>query len=241
MKRRLELNNIYLEVNIVKMNRKTMAIHLSEDDIVIVKAPKGISDKIVMDFVHSKKDWIYERYIRRQQEEATRIRFCQGSKIAFAGDYLSISLVVKESIRGKHLVKYNPISKELTIFSKNINLQEEELIREVVRRWYIQEARTAIEEKAKYYANIFGVTYEKISIKEQKSVWGSCSGKRNLNFNFKLIMMPEEILDYVVIHELAHLLEMNHSPRFWIRVESLCPNYRYYKDWLKVEGYKYKF
>ncbi|MBQ8597165.1 MAG: M48 family metallopeptidase, partial [Lachnospiraceae bacterium] len=80
------------------------------------------------------------------------------------------------------------------------------------------------------------VTYEDIRIKDQKSRWGSCSSKGNLNFNWRIVMAPEPVCDYVVIHELCHLVHLDHSERFWKLVESICPGYEQYKKWLKTNG-----
>lgn len=84
-----------------------------------------------------------------------------------------------------------------------------------------------------------GVSYGSITVREQKTRWGSCSAKGNLNFNWKLVLMPEEILDYVVVHELAHRLQMNHSTEFWDEVEKILPDYRKRRQWLKENGQKY--
>ena len=84
-----------------------------------------------------------------------------------------------------------------------------------------------------------GVSYGSITVREQKTRWGSCSAKGNLNFNWKLVLMPEEILEYVVVHELAHRLQMNHSTEFWDEVEKILPDYRKRRQWLKENGQKY--
>lgn len=81
-------------------------------------------------------------------------------------------------------------------------------------------------EKVKYYANIMGVTYGKVTIRNQKTKWGSCSGKGNLNLNYRLYYMPEELMDYVIIHELSHRKFMNHSKDFWNEVSKYCPDYK---------------
>ena len=100
-------------------------------------------------------------------------------------------------------------------------------------------AARILEEKCRLFAEQMGVTYGKISVREQKTRWGSCSFKGNLNFNWKLAQMPEEIQDYLVVHELAHRLEMNHSPAFWAVVEGILPDYRNRRRWLKENGKNY--
>ena len=88
------------------------------------------------------------------------------------------------------------------------------------------------------YAPRLGVRYGRVAVRDQRSRWGSCSQKGNLNFNWKLIMAPEEALTYVVIHELCHLIEFNHSPRFWRLVEGQMPEYECWKKWLEAHGSK---
>ncbi len=104
------------------------------------------------------------------------------------------------------------------------------------KKLYRSQAREVISRRAAYFAPLMGVSYNRIAIKETKTRWGSCSAKGNLNFHWKLILMPAKILDYVVVHELAHLKEMNHSPRFWVQVEKMLPDYRQRRKWLKEHG-----
>ena len=104
------------------------------------------------------------------------------------------------------------------------------------RSRYIEIARDIFTRKTEYYARIMGVSYGRISIREQKTRWGSCSSKGNLNFNWRLILAPEEVLDYVVVHELAHRREMNHSKAFYAIVESVLPDYRTARKWLRDKG-----
>ena len=104
------------------------------------------------------------------------------------------------------------------------------------RRAGVQKALKIFPERTAYFAARMGVTYGRITIREQKTRWGSCSSAGNLNFNWKLVLMPLEILDYVVVHELAHRKEMNHSPKFWVIVEREMPDYQERKQKLKELG-----
>lgn len=99
-----------------------------------------------------------------------------------------------------------------------------------------QKAQAYIPERVEYFANIMGVDYGRITIRKQKTRWGSCSGKGNLNFNCLLMLAPPEVIDYVVIHELCHRKEMNHSRAFWREVEKVMPDYKKSVLWLKDQG-----
>ena len=98
------------------------------------------------------------------------------------------------------------------------------------------EALKVIPERVEYFAKVIGVTYGKITVRNQKTRWGSCSSKGNLNFNCLLMLAPPEVLDYVVVHELCHRRQMNHSKAFWLEVEKVLPDYKEARKWLKEEG-----
>ena len=99
-----------------------------------------------------------------------------------------------------------------------------------------ERAMSVIPQRVKYYADIMGVHYGRITIRNQKTRWGSCSSKGNLNFNCLLMLAPDEAIDYVVVHELCHLKEMNHSPKFWAEVKKVLPDYEKQKAWFKENG-----
>lgn len=109
-------------------------------------------------------------------------------------------------------------------------------VREQVRLWLRSQAHNKILQSVRKYSLIFGFTYGKIRIKDTVSRWGSCSREGNLNFNWRIIMAPSEVIDYLVIHETAHLQELNHSGAFWGIVKKRCPEYRSSIAWLKSFG-----
>lgn len=100
----------------------------------------------------------------------------------------------------------------------------------------VELAKQVVPAKVAYYARLMGVTYGRIAIRTQKTRWGSCTSEGNLNFNCLLMVAPPEVLDYIVVHELSHRVEMNHSAKFWAHVEKVLPEYREAHKWLKENG-----
>ena len=127
----------------------------------------------------------------------------------------------------KHLQKARERERELSSIAPLTKAELRQLADQAVR---------IIPERVWHYAPLIGVTYGRITIRNQKSKWGSCSARGNLNFNCLLMDAPGEVLDYVVVHELCHRKEMNHSPAFWAEVARVCPDYKAHIKWLKTEG-----
>lgn len=107
---------------------------------------------------------------------------------------------------------------------------------EVMDRRYRQAARSYFTKRCEYYQQLTGGRYTRITIRDQKTRWGSCSSTGTLSFNYRLMFAPPRVLDYVVVHELCHLTHMNHSRAFWDLVASVLPDYRVYRSWLKEHG-----
>lgn len=122
------------------------------------------------------------------------------------------------------------------IESSPVDVKHEHLI-----RLYKKQAKLLIPERVNYWANAMGLYPTKLSLRGQKTRWGSCSSKGEISLNWKLIAAPPEILDYVVIHELAHLKHHNHSKAFWSLVEAYCPEYQGLKKWLRENHYGFEF
>lgn len=166
---------------IIRSDRKTIAIQIQPDGKVLVRAPKRMRMEEIRRFVDSKAGWIE-----------------------------------------KHL------SNCTTQNQQKLTAQELKALRE--------KACILVTERVQYYAPLIGVTYNQIAIRAQYTRWGSCSSKGNLNFNCLLALVPMEVLDYVVVHELCHRKELNHSERFWNEVAKILPDYRVRQKWLKDNG-----
>ena len=152
----------------------------------------------------------------------------EGSRICVEGRGLALHLKPGSRIRAEigddEMILHLP------------DAENDECVRAAIRQVLSRRALARIRERLNHYAPLIGVEFGRVAIRDQKSRWGSCSAKHNLNFNWKLIMAPPQALDYVVIHELCHLIEFNHSRRFWSLVEKQMPEYEVWKKWLKAHG-----
>lgn len=175
---------------IIYSNRKTLAIQITSDSRVRVRAPRQMSRAEIESFLTEKESWVL-KHLRNMPQTDTS-----------ASDPASAPLSDSE------------------------------------RRRYIHMAREIFTRQVRFYADRMNVSYGRISIREQKTRWGSCSSAGNLNFNWRLIFAPPAVLDYVVVHELAHRKEMNHSAAFYAIVEQVLPDYRSSQKWLRENGHQ---
>ncbi|MHB9095146.1 MAG: M48 family metallopeptidase [Eubacteriales bacterium] len=203
---------------------------------VVVSAPGFLNQREVISFVEKKGEWILRKFsVLQQVLSANPDRaLVDGEELLFQGD--SFTLQVSE-YQGKN----TKVALRNGCFVVHINYavpvqERREEIRRKLEDLYKRLAREAVTERLDYFGPQLGLKYNAVRIKEQKTRWGSCSGKGNLNFNWKVVMAPSDIIDYVVVHELCHLAHMNHSREFWHLVESQLPDYRERKQWLKQNG-----
>jgi predicted metal-dependent hydrolase len=206
--------------------RKTLGLIVERDKSVVVLAPDGTSTETVEAFVERKKFWLFEKikYSPKFGEPKPQTPFVSGKAIPYLGKNYKLD-VVEESIDGIH-------------FASKFQVSRDKLDRapRLLFIWYKDRAKEKIIPKVERYARQLGVEYNDILISDLKYRWGSCTLKGNLNFNWRLIKAPHFVINYVVIHELAHLLELNHSDRFWNIVKVQMPNYLEAKEWLRVNG-----
>lgn len=141
---------------------------------------------------------------------------------------------IRKHLRNFEKTKFPIKSDEVLLFGKPV---APDLFATGEEKWYRAEAKQYIETKLKEYAVKFGFTYNRVSIRSARSRWGSCSAKKNLSFNWKLIKAPQEVVDYVILHELVHTEIMDHSKRFWSRVAEVCPRYKEHRSWLRTYGH----
>lgn len=211
---------------IIRTKRKTIALQITDDATLIVKAPLNVNNKTIKAVVLKHKKWIEQK--KREIDERTPKfspkEFVNGEGFLFLGRYYKLKIVDKQEV---------PLR-----FENNFYLSKDALpqAREVFIEWYKKIAYEKISERVEWYAQKRGFKHDKANITNAQKRWGSCSNK-NLNFPWRLIMAPLPVIDYVVIHELVHIEEKNHSKAFWNKIKMLMPDYEKHKEWLKKNSY----
>jgi predicted metal-dependent hydrolase len=203
------------DYTMIRTNRKTLAIHI-RDGSVEVRAPLRISEAEIDNFVVSNEKWIQKKLAEAKslQQQRSDFSLSYGDKIALFGqDY---PIVGRSSDR---------IGFDGQQFLLPSGLEAEE-IRQACIQIYRMSAKSELTEKAVSFGDSMHVMPTAVKINGSKTRWGSCSTKHSLNFSWRLMMAPEDVVDYVVVHELAHIKEMNHSTRFWSVVADVVPDYR---------------
>ncbi len=201
-------------------NRKSISINIQPDQSVLVKAPLRASDKDISALLKHHEDWI------GQKQQQLRLR----SEIQPANTYWYLGKTYPLEVR---LTQKNIIEVTDKIYIATAN---KVYWKKYLESWYRQQSRKVILDRVVRYAGISGLSYRSVALTSAQTRWGSCSSNKTLNFNWKLIMAPLEVIDYVVAHELAHLTEMNHSADFWETVRKMDPLYREHRTWLKRNG-----
>lgn len=232
----VQFGNKIINYNIIRSNRKTLGLEVNLEEGVLVRAPKNTDKDRIKKIVTKKAEWITRKLKEFDEVKPSPApkEFMSGEKLLYIGRRYRIKLINKD---------INNVSVKLFqgkfIIEANNNLSDEKRrikIRNEVENWYRKHAKEKITERVNKYIKQVGENPNNIKIKKQKKRWGSCSSIGNLNFNWKLIMAPMSIIDYIVVHELVHLKYPNHSKDFWNLVEAIIPDYQKKQKWLKING-----
>ena len=222
MKRKIRCGSGYIEYTLVQTTRRDILIQALEGGLTKIYAPKyaRLSDIDAVVRENAEK-------IAAMKESLRPMPLKNGDTVRVEGTPRVVSIT-----RGQPSVQLNENSFIITAPDPD----DADAVRAQAQAYLSALALARIRSRIAHYQPLIGVTFNRVTIRAQRSRWGSCSSKNNLNFNWKLILAPEQCLDYVVIHELCHLIEFNHSTRFWNLVEAQMKDYRVWKDWLKING-----
>ena len=220
------INYIHMNPNkIIRSKRKTLSLTINENAELIFRAPKRLSIEKIQDFINEKENWINrkKRLIENQIKDVTS----NHNKLLYLGNLFPIN------------VEQNA-SKELFFTGEEFiaNSIEPDSLSLSIKKWYKNKFKEIALPRVAYFANKHNLMVNQVRIKNQKTMWGSCSSKNNINLNYLLLMAPMGVIDYVIVHELVHTIHRNHSTDFWDSVESIMPEFQEHKRWLKKNGYK---
>ena len=211
---------------IIRTNRKSFSLEIKPDGRLIVRAPKSASDALVKSMVAKKADWIAKTQTRlaKQYPNLKEKTYHPGEQFWYLGEKYPLRLTERKrpllDLNGEFLL-YKGAQKR----AKDIFIE-----------WYREETRNITADLIQKYVRQYQFKFNQVHITSARTRWGSCSGKNNLNFTYRLSMAPLDVIDYVVVHELAHLKVRNHSKAFWTVVAEIKPDYHRNRKWLKQNG-----
>ena len=215
-----------LDYRIVYSRRRSLSLSVERDASVVVRAPQGTPEEKIRQAVEAQKLWLFQKINHEQKYPATRQRkeFVSGETITYLGRNYRLE-VTEQAITGVRFHSRFIISR-----------QNQPHAAKLFRGWYIARAHERIPSQARYFAEAMGVRFNRVLISDLKVRWGSCTPRANLNFNWRIMRAPAHVIDYLVVHELAHLLEPNHTPGYWNIVAVQVPHFEGVKEWLREHG-----
>ncbi|MFS2137264.1 M48 family metallopeptidase [Duganella sp. Dugasp56] len=230
-KRQLMVGEFILEYELRRSTRRSIGFMI-DDDGLRVTAPKRISIAEIDNAIRTKQHWILDKLKERRERRAARlekppVEWNDGAQLPYLGADITLRLLVG----GRNRTSYNPATRELSMVL--IPGATETLLKERVKAWYQQEAKLLFEQRLDLYAARLGVRYHSFGLSSAGTRWGSCTVDRKIRLNWKLIHFSLPLIDYVIAHELSHILEMNHSAQFWNTVGLIYPEYEEAKNLLR--------
>jgi predicted metal-dependent hydrolase len=230
-KRQLMVDEFVLEYTLRRSTRKSIGFMI-DDDGLRVTAPKRVSITEIDNAIRTKQHWILSKLKERRERRAARlekppVEWVDGTQLPYLGADITLRLLVG----GRNRSSYDPATRELTMVM--VPGASEELLKERVKLWYQQEAKLLFEQRLDLFAARLGVRYHSFGLSSAGTRWGSCTVDRKIRLNWKLIHFSQPLIDYVIAHELAHILEMNHSQAFWDTVGRIYPEYEEAKNLLR--------
>ena len=233
MKLGFQYGTKYIDFNVLFKNRKTMSIEVEPSGEVNVISPLGVTENIILDKVKSKANWIVQRQYEVESINVHKINreAVNGESYLYLGRNYSLQIkdidtkdIDVKLFRGKFII---------STYTRN-----QDKIKLALEQWYREKTLLRVEERIKYFKQYFNIEPKEIRVKEQKKRWASCTLSNELLFNWRCSMAPANILDYIVLHEMVHMIYKDHSQEFWNKVAAIMPDYEVRKHWLRDNGIK---
>ena len=211
---------------IIRSYRKTLCLSISKNGELIVRAPKKLDMKYIIDFIKEKEKWIIKKQKDVREKNNKNINIISYNTFLYFGKQLK-----RQELQG---VKKIEVVDNQILFPADLDGRE---IISWARKFYIETTKEVLLTRVKYFAELMKLSYSSVSIMNNKTRWGSCTLTGDLKFNFRISMLPHKTIDYIIIHELAHLIEFNHSKKFHKIVESVMPKWKLEREELKKYDY----
>jgi len=209
---------------------KSISIRICPDGGLRVTSPAGVPEKTVLEVLRNRETWIRRHLKKAEEIRNIRERILRpGDTVLFRGENYLLEETCSSAPENIRILGERLVVETGKHGTRNL--------KEALFVWYRKQAEETLSARVGHWQSRFPVPAGRITVRDQKTRWGSCSTRGNLSFNWRLILAPPEILDYVVVHEMSHLLHMNHSGKFWSVVESLIPDYQSRRHWLRDHGH----
>ncbi len=218
-----------IQYTLTKSKRKTASIYIERDGQVSVLVPKRLSNRQVEGLLEAKRKWIYKNLAEWHDLNTTRVRreYVNGEGFLYLGRTYRLRVVEEQGV---------PLLLKDGYFCLRSDVAAKNKADAAFRAFFRDKGHKKISERVAQYERRMGVQSKGIRIIDLKNRWASCTPEGSLNFHWKCMMSPTTILDYIVVHELAHLVFPNHTKAFWNEVDKVMPNYQQRKEWLRVNG-----
>lgn len=219
-------NGEQIPYQLERRSRRTIGLKISATGL-IVHAPKRISQSLLENALLEKADWIRKKLSQLVDNQPAELVWEDGAELLYLGNPFRLSLS-KDSVNRK------PEFEDGVLYLRLKSIEDGDAVKTKVVQWYKKVALTDFARRLELFSSKLGVALPALFLSNAQSRWGSCNSKREIRINWRLLQAPPHIINYVICHELAHLKQMNHSPKFWAVVESLQPDYKEAERALKL-------
>ncbi len=216
--------------SIKRSNRKTVSIIVEADSSVRILAPSKMNQTAIEALLDKKTEWITTHLDKMANRKVVPLAFETGNHMLYLGDSLRLKVI---TVIGKREEKIFVSGGVISAYTSNA---APEYVKKNLTNWFRLRSEEIINERVAFYTQKMGKIPNRVVVKTQTKRWGSCSSKRDIFLNWRLVFAPIEVIDYVIIHELCHLVFMNHSSNFWHLVETFDSKYKTHRSWLKENG-----
>ncbi|MDR3560276.1 MAG: SprT family zinc-dependent metalloprotease [Negativicutes bacterium] len=232
----ITINHMDLTFHIEYSNRRrSVRIRIVPPAAIEVVAPTGLSQKEIELLLHKRTTWIAAQLARLAVVAASPLNasLADDAPLLYLGLIRRLAVLPSPARRAKVVLEDERLAVYLPATSPD---DKADLVADALRKWYIRSASQLLTERTAYWAREIGVRPHRLSIRDQKTRWGSASTRGNVNYNWRIIMAPPETVDYLVVHELCHIKVPNHSATFWLLVSQSVPDYKQHRAWLRQHG-----